>query len=143
MWKHQKKTPRGRFLLRKVRHTTWANTTWLPEIQLLLKKLQQLINEESNEETFNYNSENITGFRFCDMELFADVFGLLRCPECECVGLSLKEDDVSHKGCASKLRLCCQRCDWKHLFWTAKRTEKSFEINKRLTHGMRRRGKGL
>ena len=106
------------------------------------KKLQQLINEESNEETFDYNGKSITGFRFCDMELFAVVFGLLKCPECECVGLSLEEDDISRKGCASKLRLCCERCNWKHLFWTSKRTEKSFEENKRLIYGMRRIGKG-
>ena len=89
------------------------------------KKLQQLINEESNEETFDYNSENITGFRFCDMELLADVFGLLKCPECECVGISLEEDDISRKDCASKLRLCSQKCNWKHMFWTSKRTEKA------------------
>ena len=59
------------------------------------KKLQQLINEESNEETLDYNGKNITGFRFWDMERFAGVFGLLKCPECECVGLSLEEDDIS------------------------------------------------
>jgi hypothetical protein len=41
-----------------------------------------------------------------------------------------------------KLRLCCQNCSWNHLFWTSKRTEKSFEVNKRLVYGMRRIGKG-
>jgi hypothetical protein len=105
-------------------------------------KLQQLINERSNRKTLDNSDKSITGFRFCDMGLIADVFCLLKCPECDCVGLSLEEDDVSRKGCASKLRLCCQNCSWKHLFWTSKRAEKSFEVNKRLIYGMRRIGKG-
>jgi hypothetical protein len=106
------------------------------------EKLQQLINERSNGKTLDNSDKGITGFRLCDMGLIADVFCLFKCPECDCVGLSLEEDDVSRKGCASKLRLCCLNCSWKHLFWTSKRTEKSFEVNKRLVYGMRRIGKG-
>lgn len=46
------------------------------------------------------------------------------------------------QGCASSLRLTCQNCAWMHLFWTSKRKEKSFEVNRRLVYGMRRIGKG-
>ncbi|CAB3999876.1 Hypothetical predicted protein [Paramuricea clavata] len=32
------------------------------------------------------------------MGLITDVFCLFKCPQCDCVGLSLEEDDVSRKG---------------------------------------------
>ncbi|CAB3998931.1 Low-density lipo receptor-related 4 [Paramuricea clavata] len=56
-------------------------STWLPEIQLLLESCS------------NLSTKGTTGFRLCDMGLIADVFCLFKCPECDCVGLSLEDDD--------------------------------------------------
>jgi hypothetical protein len=47
-------------------------------------------------------SENVrqgtSGFRLCGMDIIANVFSLLKCPDCNCVGLSLGEDDANRKG---------------------------------------------
>jgi len=111
------------------------------------RKLKTNIVEAKQAETIVEEPEGdfepiITGYRFCDMEIMADVFVHLRCGECGQFSLVLMEDDLNRNGCASSLRLLCENCGWKHLFSTSKRQGKSFEVNRRLVYGMRALGKG-
>ena len=54
----------------------------------------------------------------------------------------LSENHLERKGCASSLRVFCENCGWKHVFWTSKKQTKSFEVNRRLVYSMRSIGKG-
>ena len=76
------------------------------------------------------------------MEPIGNVFSIVSCPECNSPILSLEENSIKRKSCASKLHITCQNCKWAHLFWTSKRKQKSFELNRRQVYGMRRICKG-
>jgi len=70
------------------------------------------------------------------MEVLANVFAKLRCGECGEYSILLMEDELNRKGCASSLRLICERCGWKQQFYTSKRQRKSFEVNRRIVYAM-------
>ena len=88
------------------------------------------------------NSVGITGYRLVDVELLGRVFSSLRCADCGCFTLTLMENTISRKGCASELRVFCQNCGWRNEFYTSKKQSKSFEVNRRLVYSMRSLGKG-
>jgi len=69
------------------------------------------------EESIHDPEPTITGFRFIDMEILADIFTDVNCKECGEAGLLFMEDDLNRKGCASSLHLICNRCDWKRSFF--------------------------
>jgi RNase P subunit RPR2 len=54
----------------------------------------------------------------------------------------LAEVPFKRKGCSSYLRLLCTHCGWKHCFYTSKKVNKYFEVNRRLVYGMRTIGEG-
>ena len=76
------------------------------------------------------------------MELLADVFSSLRCAECGNFNLAFMENHLARKGCASRLKLYCENCEWKQEFCSSKKQGKSFEVNRCLVYSMRSLGKG-
>ncbi|XP_065641660.1 uncharacterized protein LOC136073639 [Hydra vulgaris] len=90
----------------------------------------------------NCCSKNITGNRIVDMELLAETFRILLCPECS--HNSVKLNQKQKLGIAFELELKCTMCGWFKLFWTSKKRSKtkSFDINSRMFYSIRRIGKG-
>ena len=85
----------------------------------------------------------ISGYRFVDMELLGDILGELPCLECgELNSIVLEEDHESRKGCASLLRLVCKSCGHERSFYTSKKIQHYFEVNRRLVYAMRTIGQG-
>ena len=85
----------------------------------------------------------VTGYRFIDMEMLNDVFQQMVCSECgsSCC-LVLEDDPRERKGSASHLRVRCQTCGWVYTFYTSKKVQHSFDINKRFVYAMRSMGQG-
>ncbi|XP_032238287.2 uncharacterized protein LOC5512949 [Nematostella vectensis] len=95
-----------------------------------------------SQSTAKVSDAKVTGYRFVDMDILSNIFALLRCGDCGEFCLVLGEDEHNRKGCASKLRLTCQNCDWKHITYTSKVQGQSYEVNRRLVYSMRTLGKG-
>ena len=98
--------------------------------------------KETNEEAHGSTSSTITGFRFVDMELLSTAFSAMRCADCGEFSIVLSENHLKRQGCASSLRVFCENCGWKHEFWTSKKEDLSFEVNRRLVYSMRSTGSG-
>ena len=84
----------------------------------------------------------ITGYRLVSMEILANVFQCMPCQECGECSLLLGEVSFKRKGCSSCLHLLCTSCGWRHCFYTSKKVNKYFEVNRRLVYGMRTIGQG-
>ncbi|EDO36497.1 predicted protein [Nematostella vectensis] len=95
-----------------------------------------------SQSTAKVSDAKVTGYRFVDMDILSNIFALLRFGDCCEFCLVLGEDEHNRKGCASKLRLTCQNCDWKHITYTSKVQGQSYEVNRRLVYSMRTLGKG-
>ena len=84
-----------------------------------------------------------------DMEILAEMFNILCCPECKNSGIKLQKD--KRYGLATKCKLLCTTCCYEKIFWTSRKVErkegenrgKAFEVNQRLTYSMRSIGVGL
>ena len=87
-------------------------------------------------------ASNINGYRFVSMEILAEAFQQTCCAECGSSGIMLSEITFKRKGCSSCLRLLCTKCGWKHCFYTSKKIQKYFEVNRRLVYGLRTVGQG-
>lgn len=85
----------------------------------------------------------VTGYRLIDMELLSDVFQLINCKECgESACFVLEDEPRERKGSASHLRLRCEECAWVYTFYTSKKVQHSFDINRRFVYAMRSIGQG-
>ena len=86
---------------------------------------------------------DITGYRFIDMEILTEVFQQVACKECgESSSFVFEDKSFERKGSASHLRLRCKECGWVFTFYSSKKINKSFEVNKRFVYAMRSIGKG-
>ena len=85
----------------------------------------------------------VTGYRFVDMEILSVVFQQMVCKECgNSAGLVLEDNPRERKGSASHLRVRCEACGWVYTFYTSKKVQRSFDVNKRLVYAMRSMGQG-
>ena len=79
---------------------------------------------ENMYETSDVGSEEpLTGYRFIDMAVLANVFNLVACPKC---GHKLTLTETNKQGLSFELNLVCisgEGCEWKHTFWTSKKKE--------------------
>ena len=91
-------------------------------------KTEEKPESKLEEESIHDPEPTITGFRFIDMEILADIFIDVNCKECGEAGLLFMEDEVNRKGSASSLHLICNRCDWKRSFYSSRPNGKSFEV---------------
>ena len=66
-------------------------------------------------------SKHITGYRIIDLEVLAEVFDSMSCPECVTTTLSLNEMESDQKGLCSNLYLNCITCGFKKHFTTSKK----------------------
>lgn len=83
----------------------------------------------------------VTGYRFVDMELLSDVFQQMMCKECgDSACLVLEDNPHERKGSASHLRVRCEACGWVYTFYTSKKVQHSFDVNKRFVYAMRSMG---
>ena len=69
-------------------------------------------------EDIHANSVGISVYRLVDVELLGSVFSSLRCADCWCLTLTMMENSISRKGCASGLRVLCQNCGWRNELYT-------------------------
>ena len=89
----------------------------------------------------NHNEQNVKGFRLIDLGILGGVVSLLKCPTCECSSLILMESSSKRHGCASEF-VDGERCGWLNTFFTSKKQEKCFEVNRCVVYAMRSIGKG-
>ncbi len=47
----------------------------------------------------NDSSQDISGFRLCDMKIMANVFSIVSCPECNSASLSMEKNGVRQRLC--------------------------------------------
>ena len=87
-------------------------------------------------------SENVTGYRFIDIELLDELFKQMPCGECHESALLLEDNSNERYGCASHLRVRCTQCGWVYTFYTSKKVNQFFDINRRLVYAMRAIGQG-
>ena len=81
------------------------------------------------------NNERVNGMGFMEMELLGYVFEMLPCPEYKQPMLEL----VEKKRCGLAR---CLGCAWEHSLFNTKKTEPSYQINRRAFYSMRRVGGG-
>ena len=97
-----------------------------------VKKLTPILNVADRiQKGIPYESQP-SGFRLFDMQIFCDITSLLPCPECFCIELSLCELNNKRYGNASFLKLKCNNCDWKYVFYTSRKAGRAFEVNRRI-----------
>ena len=88
------------------------------------------------------HSEAVTGYRFVCMNQLADLCALLRCPECSCDALSLKENYDRRKGLSSWLDIVCRICGHVVSFTTSQQTGSFMDVNRRSVLAAREIGCG-
>ena len=64
------------------------------------------------------------------------------CGECHESALLLEDNSNERYGCASHLRVRCTQCGWVYTFYTSKKVNQFFDINRRLVYAMRAIGQG-
>ena len=84
-----------------------------------------------------------TGYRLLDVEILAEVFGKLPCPECMNTSLKLYDEIGIKTGCANLLVIVCDSCQWFHSFFTSKEVKGTYEVNRHLVYGRRLIGNGF
>ena len=86
----------------------------------------------------------LTGYRFIDVEILGELFQQMVCKECggfnSC--LVLEDKPTERKGSASHLRVRCEECGWVYTFYTSKKIQHGFDVNRRLVYAMRSIGQG-
>ena len=87
-------------------------------------------------------TDPITGYRVIDTELLAVAFAQLSCPACSNNTITLREKNSKKYGLASCLRIKCTTCEYSYDFYTSRRNNKSYDVNKRIVYGMRTIGHG-
>ena len=70
-----------------------------------------ILNSPSTATTSSQTS-SISGYRFVDMGILADIFSELLCPEWSSTNLELSEVYSHKKGAAPALKLICNHCDY-------------------------------
>ena len=89
------------------------------------------------------SKSNVTGYRFVDTEMLGELFTQMVCKECgKCSCLVLEDEPRERKGSASHLRVRCKDCGWVYTFYTSKKVQHSFDINKKFVYAMRSIGQG-
>ena len=116
-------------------------STALPTVPVSEKKLAGTTEKMSD---IDSEKEPLTGYRFIDLAVLANVFSLVACPTC---GHKLTLTETKKQGMSFKLDAVCnsgEGCQWKHTFWTSKKKKKcrSFDVNRRSFYAMRRIGNG-
>ena len=76
------------------------------------------------------------------MELLGELFTQMVCKECGNACLVLEDEPCEQKGSASHLRVRCKDCGWVYTFYTLKKVQHSFDINRRFVYAMRSIGQG-
>lgn len=76
------------------------------------------------------------------MELLGELFTQMVCKECGNSCLVLEDEPRERKGSASHLRVRCKDCGWVYTFYTSKKVQHSFDINRRFVYAMRSIGQG-
>jgi hypothetical protein len=76
------------------------------------------------------------------MELLGELFTQMVCKECGNSCLVLEDEPRERKGSASHFRVCCKDCRWVYTFYTSKKVQHSFDINRRFVYAMRSIGQG-
>lgn len=88
-------------------------------------------------------STHLIGYRFIDVEILGELFQQMVCKECggfSC--LVLEDKPAERKGSASHLRVRCEQCGWVYTFYTSKKVQHGFDVNKRFVYAMRSIGQG-
>ena len=87
------------------------------------------------------NREDVSGYRFIDLEILNNVMKIMCCPACY-GALELVENIEKKKGLASLLIVKCH-CGYSHEFYTSSSSShQSFDINKRAVYTFRALGQG-
>ena len=87
-------------------------------------------------------TKNVTGYRFMDIALLDELFKQMPCPERHKSALLLEDNPNERYGCASHLRIQCSQCGWVYTFYTSKKVNQFFDINRRFIYAMRAIGQG-
>ena len=116
-------------------------STALPTVPLSEKRLAGTTEKMSD---INSEKEPLTGYRFIDLAVLANVFCLVACPTC---GHKLTLIETKNQVISFELNAVCnsgEGCQWKHTFWASKKKKKckSFDVNRRSFYAMRRIGNG-
>ena len=84
---------------------------------------------------------NISGYRLTNMDILAELFEKMTCQEC--VKTDLVFSKVRHKccSCGYQRHLFCKSCGWKHEFYTSRKINHFFKVNRRFVYVMRVIGK--
>ena len=93
-------------------------STALPTVPVSEKKLAGTT-EKMND--IDSKKEPLTGYRFIDLAVLANVFSLVACPKC---GHKLTLTETKKQGMSFQLNAVCnsgEGCQWKHTFWTSKK----------------------
>ena len=83
----------------------------------------------------------ITGYRFMDMDILANIMSSFLCPACCNHTLLLKENFSEKMGLASSLEVACE-CGFSKKFYTSKLSGRGYEVNRRVIYAMRSCGQG-
>lgn len=86
--------------------------------------------------------DTISGYRLIDTSILFDVMSMLRCPDCECLALSLGETLSKKQGLASFLYVKCKNCSYINEFYTSPTCGRGYDINNRTVYTMRVMGHG-
>ena len=102
-------------------------STALPTVPVSEKKLAGTTEKMSD---IDSEKEHLTGYRFIDLAVLANVFSLVACPTC---GHKLTLTETKKQGMPFELNAVCnpgEGCQWKHTFWTSRKKKKyrSFDV---------------
>ena len=106
------------------------------------RKIDQSCSFDSTSSSSKDEQPKITGYRFIDVEILNELFQQMPCKLCGESSLSLEDDPRERKGCASHLRLRCDKCGRVYTFFTSKKVKHFFDVNRRLVYAMRSIGQG-
>ena len=93
-------------------------STALPTVPVSEKKLDGTTEKMSD---IDSEKEPLTGYRFIDLAVLANVFRLVACPTC---GHKLILTETKKQGKSFELNAVCnsgEGCQWKHTLWTCKK----------------------
>ena len=101
-------------------------STAVPTVPVSEKKLSGTTDKMSD---ISSKDEPLTGYRFIDMGVLANVFSLVACPKC---GHKLILTETKKQGMSFELNAVCnsgdEGCQWKHTFWTSRKKERNAEV---------------
>ena len=89
------------------------------------------------------SKSNVTGYCFVDMETLGKLFTQMVCKECgKCSCLVLEDEPHAQKGSAIHLQVQCKDFGRVYTFYTSKKVQHSFDMNKRFVYAIRSIGQG-